>query len=137
MERKGASPSAVQEVLSFPGSPDAFSQWIDDAFDQTMQEFTQCGGELAGSARLVSPQGVYVVIEPTGFFVAAVGYDVAGVYYPDRREIHVLNIYYIWHGPDAGWLRHARDLIKWEMENYFATEVRITAEPRTANWPCQ
>src|SRR5713226_7834668 len=70
MEKKGAPTSAVQEVLSFPGAPDAFSTWIDDAFEQTMQEFTQCGGELAAKASLVSPRILYIAIEPSAFFVA-------------------------------------------------------------------
>ena len=135
MEKKGASTFAIQEVLVFPGTPDAFSTWIDDAFDQTMAEFTACGGDLAQKASRVSPQNVYVVIEPSAFFVPEAGYACAGVYYPDRHEIHVLNIYYTWGGQYNGWLRNAKDLLKWEMENYFAMEVGIQPEPRTPHWP--
>jgi hypothetical protein len=47
-----------------------------------------------------------------------------------------MNIYYIWSGPNAGWLRHARDLIKWEIGNFFAAEVRVRPEPRPDGWPC-
>jgi hypothetical protein len=58
-----------------------------------MQEFTECSAEMARKAGMVSPGKVYIVIEPSAFFVPEAGYPCAGVYYPDRHEIHVLNIY--------------------------------------------
>ena len=136
MIKKGAPESAVREVENFPQSADDIPKWIDDAFENTRAEFLRCGGDLASRAIAVSPAGVYVVIEPTAFHVAELGIDAAGVYYPSRHEIHVLNIYYTWSGAYRGWLRHARDLLRWEMENYFGTECRIQAEPRTSSWPC-
>jgi hypothetical protein len=33
-------------------------------------------------------------------------------------------------------LRHARDLLKWEMGNFFGVESRIMPEPRATGWPC-
>ena len=136
MVKKGASESAIQEVENFPRAADEIARWIDDAYENTRAEFLLCGGDLASRAMAVSPSGVYVIIEPTAFYVGELGIDAAGVYYPSRREIHVLNIYYTWSGPYRGWLRHARDLLRWEMENYFGTECRIQAEPRTSKWPC-
>ncbi|HKV42797.1 MAG TPA: hypothetical protein VJX67_26600 [Blastocatellia bacterium] len=136
MIKKGAPDSAVQAVLDFPGNTTAFSNWIDDAYEQTQKEFTDCGGSLASRARQVSAGAVYVIVEPTAFYVPELGYAVAGAYYPDTNQIRVLNIYYIWSGPNKGWLRESKDLLKWEMENYFAVQVGVQAEPRTPNWPC-
>jgi len=136
MVKKNAPQSAIDAVDNFPGDPDAFSNWVDDAFEQTRKEFTACGGTLAQRGSQVPAKGVSITIEPTGFYVPQLGYAVAGAYFPSNHEIHVLNIYYIWSGPDNGWLRQSSDLLKWEMENYFGTEVGIQAEPRTPNWPC-
>ncbi|HXU38116.1 MAG TPA: hypothetical protein VN937_17285 [Blastocatellia bacterium] len=41
----------------------------------------------------------------------------------------------IWSSANAGWLRHARDLIKWEMGNFFAAKLGVQAEPRADGWP--
>jgi hypothetical protein len=136
MTKKGAPSYDVQAVQEFPGAPDAFSQWVDGAFEQTREEFIDCGGSLSVAATSVSPKGVRIVIESSGFFVPQLGYPVASVYYPATHEIHSLNIYYTWTGANVGWLRNAKDLLKWEMENYFATEIGIQAEPRTPKWPC-
>jgi len=48
----------------------------------------------------------------------------------------VLNIYYTWGGENKGWLRHARDLLKWEMGNFLGAESGIMPEPRPKGWPC-
>ena len=136
MIKKGADPASVQTVLNYPGSSDAVDGWVDSAFEQTKQEFEACGGSLAARGSRVSANGVYVVIEPTAFFVPELGYAVAGAYFPATHEIHSLSIYYTWSGQNKGWLRQAKDILKWEMENYFAVETGIQAEPRTPNWPC-
>ena len=93
-------------------------------------------GSLSNKARGVSPRSLNIVIMPSAFFEPYHKVDVAGVYYPSTHQIKVLNIYYIWSGPNKGWLRHARDLIKWEIGNYFATEVKVRPEPRPDGWPC-
>ena len=136
MQKKKVPEYAINEILQFPGSPDAIGEWIDDAFEDTQKEFTECGGSLAGRASRVSTRGLYVVIMPSAFFEPYYKVNVAGVYYPDKREIRVLNVYYTWSGENKGWLRHARDLLKWEMGNFIGTESGIMAEPRTQGWPC-
>ena len=136
MIKRGATQADVDAVANFPGNPNAIPTWIDDAFQQTRLEFDACGGSLAANARNVSPKTVTVTIEPTGWYEPELGYAVAGAYYPSTHQIRVLNIYYIWSGADNGWLRQCSDLLQWEMENYFATELNIQAEPRTKNWPC-
>ncbi|MEK6320181.1 MAG: hypothetical protein AABN33_00715 [Acidobacteriota bacterium] len=128
--------SIIEELLAFPGSPDAIGQWIDDAFDQTLAQFTACGGTLTERARQVSATEVSVVIMPSAFFEPYYKILVAGVYYPTPNQIKVLNIYYIWEGEHKGWLRRARDLLAYEMANYFGVACGIQAEPRTAAWPC-
>ena len=135
LERKGVPAYGVTEMMQFPGGPDAIGEWIDQAFDEMQTQFLKCGS-LAGRVGSVSPGSLYVVIMPSAFFESYSKVDVAGVYYPSTHEIKVLNIYYIWKGPNAGWLRHARDLIKWEMGNYFATELGVQPEPRPDGWPC-
>lgn len=136
MIKKGAAQCDVDAVENFPGTANAFPQWIDDAYLQTRQEFNACGGALAANLSTVSPKPLYITIEPTGFYVPELGYAVAGAYFPSTHEIKVLNIYYTWSGANNGWLRQSSDLLKWEMENYFATELNIQAEPRTEHWPC-
>lgn len=101
-----------------------------------MQAQFQGCGSLANRAARVSPASLSIMIMPSAFFEPYYRVDVAGVYYPSTHEIKVLNIYYIWSGPNAGWLRQARDLIKWEMGNFFATELGVQAEPRPDGWPC-
>jgi hypothetical protein len=128
--------SIIEEILAFPGAPDAIDRWIDDAFDQALAQFTACGGKLARRARQVSPTGVSVLIMPSAFVEPYYKILVAGAYYPTPREIKVLNIYYIWEGANKGWLRHARDLLAYETANYFAVTCGIQAEPRTPAWPC-
>jgi hypothetical protein len=135
LTNKGVPAYAINEMMQFPGGPDAIGEWIDQAFDEVQAQFLKCGS-LAGRAGGVSPSSLYVVIMPSAFFEPYYKFDVAGVYYPSTHEIKVLNIYYIWSGPNAGWLRHARDLINWEMGNFFATELRVQAEPRPDGWPC-
>jgi hypothetical protein len=136
MVKKGAPSYDVEAVQNFPGATNAFSQWIDDGFEQTRQEFVDCGGSLSVKGSNVSPKGVSITIEPTGFFVPELGYPVASVYYPATHQIRALNIYYTWSGANRGWLRNSKDLLKWELENYFATEAGIQPEPRTPKWPC-
>jgi hypothetical protein len=126
----------IDQMLAFPGSPDAIAQWIDDAFDHTLAKFTACGGALADKANQVSPGELSVTIMPSAFIEPFYKILVAGAYYPGPKEIKVLNIYYIWEGPNTGWLRHAKDLLSWEMENYFAVVCLIQPEPRTPAWPC-
>jgi len=128
--------SVIEELLAFPGAPGAIGRWIDDAFDQTLAQFTACGGPLADRARQVSATDLSVRIMPSAFFEPYYKILVAGAYYPTPKEIKVLNIYYTWEGPNKGWLRHARDLLVFEMGNYFAVASGIQPEPRTAAWPC-
>jgi hypothetical protein len=135
LARRGVPDFAINEMINFPGSPDAIGEWIDEAFDDVQTEFLKCGS-LASRASKVSPRSLYVVIMPSAFFEPYFKVDVAGVYYPSTHQIKVLNIYYIWSGTNAGWLRHARDLIKWEIGNFFATEVGVQPEPRPTGWPC-
>lgn len=135
LARRGVPDFAINEMINFPGSSDAIGEWIDEAFDDVQNEFLKCGS-LASRASKVSPNKLYVVIMPSAFFEPYFKVDVAGVYYPSTHQIKVLNIYYIWSGTNAGWLRHARDLIKWEIGNFFATEVGVQPEPRPNGWPC-
>jgi hypothetical protein len=136
LQKKGVPDYAITEMANFPGSPDAIGQWIDDAFDEVRLQFSQCSGSMADHASHVNPAGLYVIIMPSAFYEPYYKVDVAGVYYPSSREIRVLNIYYTWSGANAGWLRHARDLLKWEMGNFFGTEMKVQAEPRSDGWPC-
>lgn len=128
--------SIIAEILQFPGSPDAIGQWIDDAFDRVLAQFTACGGALPERARLVSARELSVIIMPSAFFEPYYKVFVAGAYYPTPKQIKVLNIYYTWEGANRGWLRHARDLLMYEMQNYFAVACGIQPEPRTGGWPC-
>lgn len=135
LARKGVPEYAINEMMLFPGGPDAIGVWIDEAFADVQTQFSKCGS-LADRAGGVSPGLLYVVVMPSAFFESYYKVNVAGVYYPSTHQIKVLNIYYTWSGPSAGWLRHARDLIKWEIGNFFATEVRVQPEPRPDGWPC-
>jgi hypothetical protein len=135
LRNKGVPQYAINEMMLFPGAPDSIGEWIDQSFDEVQAEFLKCGS-LADRARYVSAKSLYVVIMPSAFFEPYYKVDVAGVYYPTTHEIKVLNIYYTLSGPNAGWLRHARDLIKWEIGNFFATELGVPAEPRPDGWPC-
>lgn len=128
--------SIIEEILAYPGSPDAIARWIDDAFEHTLAQFTACDGGLANRARQVSKTDISVVIMPSAFFEPYYQVLVAGAYYPTPKQIKVLNIYYIWEGTHKGWLRHARDLLVYEMQNYFAVACGVQPEPRTAAWPC-
>lgn len=128
--------SIIEQILAFPGSTGAIGRWIDDAFDQTLAQFTACGGTLAERATQVSASDVSVVIMPSAFFEPYYKVLVAGAYYPTPKQIKVLNIYYTWEGDNKGWLRHARDLLTFEMANYFAVVCEIQPEPRTPAWPC-
>lgn len=135
-QKKGVPDWAIDQIISYPGSDDAIGKWIDDSFAKTRAEFARCGGSLADRANRVSPNGLSVLIMPTAFYEPYWKINVAGVYYPSMRQIRVLNIYYMWRGPNKGWLRHARDLIQWEVENFFAVETKVQPEPRPAGWPC-
>ena len=135
LTNKSVPAYAITEMMQFPGEPNAIGEWIDQAFDDVQAQFLKCGS-LASRAVSVSPVSLNVVIMPSAFFEPYYKVDVAGVYYPSTHEIRVLNIYYIWSGPNTGWLRHARDLINWEMGNFFATELGVQAEPRPDGWPC-
>jgi hypothetical protein len=132
----GVPESIIEEILAYPGSPDAIGRWIDDAFDQALAQFTECDGGLANRARQVSKSDISVVLMPSAFFEPYYQVLVAGAYYPTPKQIKVLNIYYIWEGAHRGWLRHARDLLVYEMQNYFAVVTGIQPEPRGAGWPC-
>jgi len=136
MQKKKVPEYAINEILQFPGSPDAIGKWIDEAFEDTQKEFTECGGSLAQRASRVSTRNLSVIIMPTAFYEPYYKVNVAGVYYPDKHEIRVLNIYYTWGGENKGWLRHARDLLKWEMGNFIGAESGIMPEPRPQGWPC-
>lgn len=135
LAKKGVPEYVINEMKAFPGNPDAIGTWIDDAFAEVQAQFSKCGSLSTRTGR-VTPSVLYIVIMPTAFFEPYHKVDVAGVYYPSTNQIKVLNIYYIWSGPNTGWLRHARDLLKWEIGNYFATQLRVQAEPRPAGWPC-
>jgi hypothetical protein len=136
MQKKKVPDYAINEIMQFPGSPDAIGNWIDEAFEETKKDFMTCGGSLAGRAGHISTRDLYVMIMPSAFFEPYYKINVAGAYYPDRHEIKVLNVYYTWGGENKGWLRHARDLLKWEMGNFIGSESGITPEPRLQGWPC-
>ncbi|HXG94889.1 MAG TPA: hypothetical protein VNN73_21295 [Blastocatellia bacterium] len=136
MQKKGVPDSVINQILAYPGSADAIGEWVDEAFESVRNEFSACGGTLAQRAGTISPRAVSITIMPSAFYEPYWNVYVAGVFYPTTREIKVLNIYYHWSGPNTGWLRHAKDLLKWEMGNYFAVESRIQPEPRPAGWPC-
>jgi hypothetical protein len=133
---KGVPDSIIEQILAFPGSPDEIGKWIDDAFDQAQARFIACGGALETSARAIKGHDLYVTIMPSAFYEPFYKINVAGAFYPDTMEIKVLNIYYTWSGENKGWLRHARDLLVYEMENYFAFKSGIQPEPRGEGWPC-
>jgi hypothetical protein len=136
LQKKGVPDDAITEMMNFPGSPNAIGQWVDEAFEYARNQFSQCGGIMADHANRVNPAGLSVIIMPSAFFEPYFKVDVAGVYYPSNRQIRVLNIYYTWSGGNAGWLRHARDLLKWEMGNFFGVEMKVQPEPRAEGWPC-
>jgi hypothetical protein len=136
LAKKNVPDYAVNEILSFPGAPDAIGHWIDEAFEDVQKDFMACGGFLSSRIRNIAANKVHVVIMPSAFYEPFYKVDVAGVFYPDKHEIRVLNIYYTWGGQNKGWLRHARDLLKWEMGNFISTEMGILPEPRPAGWPC-
>ena len=136
LQKKGVPDDAITEMMNFPGSSDAIGQWVDEAFEYARDQFSQCGGAMADRAKRVKPNGLSVLVMPSAFYEPYYKIDVAGVYYPSNRQIRVLNIYYTWSGANAGWLRHARDLLKWEMGNFFGTEMKVQPEPRAAGWPC-
>src|SRR6516225_6430712 len=136
LQRRAVPDDVINEIEAFPGSPDAFGTWIDDAFESVLSDFTECGGPLADRARAVSPKRIRITIMPTIWYEPYWGTYAAGAYYPDSNEIRVVDIYYTWGGPQEGWLRHARDLVKWEIGNYFAVQCKIQPEPRPTGWPC-
>jgi hypothetical protein len=136
LQRRGVPDALINEIVAYPGSADAFGTWIDDAFESVRNQFTACGGGLADRASSVSANRIYIRIMPTIWYDAYWGTYAAGAYYPDTDEIRVVNIYYTWAGPQEGWLRHARDLIQWEIGNYFAVQCKIQPEPRPSGWPC-
>ena len=136
LKKKRVPDYAIEQMLNYPGSADAIGDWIDSAFDQVQEKFQACGGSLADRARRVSPRGVTVKVMPSAFFEPYYKVYVAGVYYPSSREIKVLNIYYTWSGANKGWLRHAKDLLVWEMGNYIGASAGIQPEPRGTGWPC-
>jgi hypothetical protein len=135
-QSRGVPNRIINKIIEFPGSTDAFGTWIDDAFESVLNEFTACGGDLADRAKAVSASTIYITIMPTIWYEPYWGTYAAGAYYPDTNEIRVVNIYYTWAGPQKGWLRHARDLIQWEIGNYFAVQCKIQPEPRPSGWPC-
>jgi hypothetical protein len=136
LQRRQVPDYIINEIVAFPGSPDAFGTWIDDAFESVRGQFTACGGPLADRANAVSANRISITIMPTIWYEPYWGTYAAGAYYPDTNEIRVVNIYYTWGGPQDGWLRHARDLIQWEIGNYFAVQCKIQPEPRPSGWPC-
>jgi hypothetical protein len=135
-QKKDVPDWAIDQMISFPGNPDAIGNWIDSAFEQVQKQFMQCGGSLADRASRVSPGDIKIRIMPSAFFEPYHKVYVAGAFYPDTREIKVLNIYYIWDGANRGWLRHAKDLLVWEMGNYFGVQSNVQPEPRSQSWPC-
>ena len=136
LQRRGVPDYIINEIAAFPGSSDAFGGWIDDAFESVRAQFTACGGDLANRANGVSANSIYITVMPTIWYEPYWNSYAAGAYYPDTNQIKVVNIYYTWGGPQEGWLRHARDLIEWEIGNYFAVQCKIQPEPRPSGWPC-
>ena len=136
LRKRGVPDAIIDQIVEFPGSPDAFGKWIDDAFESVREQFSACGGDLANRANAVSPGNLFITIMPSVWYEPYWGTYTAGAYYPDTNDIRVVNIYYTWGGPQAGWLRHARSLILWEMGNYFAVQSKVQPEPRPAGWPC-
>ena len=134
-KKRGAPASVLDEIRTFPGTPDAIGKWIDDAFDQARASFTKCGGRLADFASKVRPESLAggVSIEATIWYEPALKAILAGGYYPDTQSIRVVNIYY----GTTGDYRHARPLLVWEMKNHFGTLAGIQSEPVTADWPCR
>jgi hypothetical protein len=136
LQKKGVPDWAIEQIVGFPGSADTIGDWIDDAFDTVRDQFTGCGGQLAEKASQLSPAGLYVTVMPSAFYEPYFQTMVAAAFYPGTLEIKVLNVYYTWDGANKGWLRHARDLIAWEMGNYFAYTLGVQTEPRPEGWPC-
>jgi hypothetical protein len=136
LQRRGVPDHIISEIAAFPGSPDAFGAWVDEAFETVRNEFTACGGQLAARANAVSANPIYIRIMPTIWYEPYYQTYAAGAYYPDTNEIRVVNIYYTWGGPQDGWLRQARDLLQWEIGNYYAVQCKIQPEPRPTGWPC-
>lgn len=133
--KKSVPDSAIEEIMAFPGSPDTIGEWIDDAFDKVQAQFSACES-LAKRAGRITGSDLRVTIMPSAFYIPVYDVLAAGAYYPTQREIKVLNIYYTWSGENKGWLRHARDLLVYEMANYFAVTIGIQPEPRPEGWPC-
>jgi len=133
--KKSVPDSAIEEIMAFPGSPDAIGAWIDDAFDKVLAQFSACES-LAKRTGRINGSDLRVIIMPSAFYIPAYDVLAAGAFYPTQREIKVLNIYYTWSGENKGWLRHARDLLLYEMGNYFAVSLGIEPEPRPEGWPC-
>ena len=133
-KKRGAPLFVLDEIRSFPGTPDAIGRWIDEAFDEAVATFSKCGGPLADFASRISPTSLAggVTIEPTIWYEPALNAYLAGGYYPDTNSIRVVNIYY----GSTGLYRHARSLLKWEMKNHFAFMVGIQSEPTDSDWPC-
>jgi hypothetical protein len=133
-KKRGAPDWVIDEIKSFPGSPDQIGRWIDYAWDEAVAAFAECGGSLKDFASSLSPTSLPggVRIEPTIWYEPLLGKYMAGGYYPDTRSIRVVNLYY----GSTGDYRHARTLLVWEMKNHFGTLAGIQSEPFAPDWPC-
>jgi hypothetical protein len=63
LAKKGVPEYAINEMMAFPGGPDAIGVWIDNAFAEVQAQFQKCGS-LVSRANRVSPRSLYVVIMP-------------------------------------------------------------------------
>lgn len=137
--RKGVDPAVIERLKSWDGS--LIADWIDQAWEKNLDLFTACRGKLGDRARALPSSSIRrVTIMPSVFPAAnsSSGYA-AGACYPDSREMKVVNIY-----PQRdGWLRQAKDLLIWEIGNFFSLECGIRPEDpngpggRPAGWPCR
>lgn len=131
--KKGMGGETIEALKLFPNHPQGIGGLIDDAIDSVKHQFALCGGELEKKSAALDPRKIYVVIEPASFVEPLSNKWAVGYYSPQAREIHSVAAYYQF---AESWLRHAREILVWEYQNFYAYECGLKPYPRTEHWPC-
>ncbi|HWC78289.1 MAG TPA: hypothetical protein VG778_12545 [Blastocatellia bacterium] len=119
LHKKGAGHlvEAFQDfALEMTRDESVIPRWIDEAWEEIRDRWSECGGTFARAARL-NPRELTVVIEDRPFWMT--GYDFYANGMTDGRIIRVVNITTarLLTNPDGAYLVRFPELMRWEMGN--------------------
>jgi hypothetical protein len=114
-------------ALEMTQDKDTVPRWIDEAWREIKDRWTECGGAWAEAARSIDPKSIHIIVEDRPFWMPQYQIYASGT--TDGTAIRVVNVTTarLFTNADEAYLIRLPELLRWEIGNTF--QVRAFGYP--------